>query len=63
MGRMSKYPPELREQAMPLVLVLDGNRSARDVARELGINQETLRNWVTKAGRDRAVRPVALSSD
>ena len=31
MGRVSKYPPEFREQAV--ALVLDGNRSAREVAR------------------------------
>ena len=61
MGRVSKYPPEFREQAV--ALVLDGNRSAREVARELGINHETLRNWVTKARRDRAAGPAALSSD
>ncbi|MGK7221897.1 transposase [Kocuria flava] len=58
---MSKYPPEFREQAV--ALVLDGHRSAREVARELGINHETLRNWVTKARRDRAAGPAALSSD
>ena len=61
MGRVSKYPPEFREQAV--ALVLDGNRSAREVARELGINHETLRNWVTKARRDRAAGPAALNSD
>ncbi len=61
MGRVSKYPPEFRDQAV--ALVLDGNRGVRDVARELGINHETLRNWVTKARRDRTAGPAALSSD
>jgi len=46
-----------------VALVLDGHRSAREVARELGINHETLHNWVTKARRDRAAGPAALSSD
>ncbi|MEX5237754.1 transposase [Kocuria arenosa] len=39
---MSNYPPELRKQTVPLVL--EGNRSTREMARELGINQKTLRN-------------------
>lgn len=61
MGRVSKYSPEFRDQAV--ALVLDGNCSAQEVARELGINHETLRNWVTKVRRDRAAGPAALSSD
>ena len=61
MGRVSKYPPEFRDQAV--ALVLDDNRGVRDVARELGINHETLRNWVTKARRDRAAGTAALKSD
>lgn len=43
--------------------MLYGNRGVRDVTRELGINHETLRNWATKARRDRAADPAALSSD
>lgn len=39
MGRASKYPPKFREQTV--ALVLDGNCSARAMARELGIIQET----------------------
>lgn len=50
------YPPELCDQAV--ALVMDGNRSAREVARELGINHETRRNWVTQARRDRAASPA-----
>lgn len=61
MGRVSKYPPEFREQAV--ALGLDGRRSAREVAHELGVNHETLRNRVTQARRDRAAGPAALSSD
>ncbi|MEV1296173.1 transposase, partial [Pseudonocardia sp. NPDC049635] len=44
MGRRSRYPEEFRRNAAELAL--DGGRSVRDVARELGVNHETLRNWV-----------------
>ncbi|WP_151082983.1 transposase [Nocardioides cynanchi] len=44
MGRRSQYPEEFRQRAA--LLVLDSHRSIRDVAAELGINHETLRNWV-----------------
>jgi len=55
MGRVSRYPEEFRAQAASLVV--DGGRGVRDVARELGITHETLRNWVTQARRDRAAGP------
>lgn len=61
MGRTSSYPIEFREQAA--ALVIDGGRGVREVARELGINHETLRNWVTRARKDRAAGPSALSDD
>ncbi|TXR51263.1 transposase [Quadrisphaera setariae] len=61
MGRTSTYPIEFRHQAASLVI--DGHRSVRDVARELGINHETLRNWVARARKDRAAGPTALGDD
>ena len=44
MGRPSKYPDEFREEAVRLVRQSDS--SVAKVARELGINAETLRTWV-----------------
>ncbi|MQA36223.1 transposase [Modestobacter roseus] len=61
MGRRSKYPEEFRQRAAQLVL--DSRRSVREVASELGINHETLRNWVTAEKRQRADGPAALSAD
>lgn len=52
MGRRSKYPEEFRRNAAEL-LVLDGGRSVRDVARELGVNYETLRDWGEALRRER----------
>jgi transposase len=43
--------------------VLDSRRSVREVAGELGINHETLRNWVAAERRERADVPAALTAD
>lgn len=61
MGRRSKYPEEFRQRAAQLVL--DSRRSVRDVAGELGINHETLRNWVAAERRQRADGPASLTAD
>lgn len=61
MGRTSTSPIEFRQQAASLVL--DGGRSVRDIAREVGINHETLRNWVTRARKDRTTGPAVLGDD
>jgi len=44
MGRPSKYPPEFREQAVELVKA--SGKTVAEVARDLGINDTTLGNWV-----------------
>ena len=66
MPRPSKYPEEFRRDAVELVLS-SPQRPLRDVARELGVNHETLRNWVSaertrraaSTGRGRAEEPVS----
>jgi transposase len=45
--RSSKYPEQFRKDAVELVRTSD--RALRQVARDLGVNHETLRNWVTTA--------------
>ena len=59
MPRPSKYPEEFRRDAVELVLS-SPQRPFRDVARELGVNHETLRNWVT-AERARRAAPTGRS--
>ena len=61
MGRQSKYPEEFRRQAA--MLVVDGQRPAREVARELGVNHETLHNWVDGLKRERAAPGGPISPD
>ena len=48
--RSSKYPEEFRRDAVALVRSSPG-RSLREIGRELGVNHETLRNWVNAAKR------------
>ncbi len=47
MSRRSKYPEQFRRDAVELVSSSD--RPLRQIARELGVNHETLRSWVNVA--------------
>lgn len=57
-----RYPDAFREEAVALVQA--GERSIPQIARDLGINEQTLRNWVKRteidAGRG---APDELTSD
>ncbi len=51
MGRPSKYSPEFKRDAVALVRTT--GRPINQVARELGLSHETLRNWVKQDRIDR----------
>ena len=55
----SKYPEEFRRDAVGLVR--SSSRPLAQVARELGVNHETLRTWVRAA--DRAERAAETGGD
>ena len=59
MPRPSKYSEEFRRDAVELVRS-SPHRTLREVGRELGVNHETLRNWVNAAKR--AEQPAASGS-
>jgi transposase len=62
MGKSSPpYSPEFRREAIRLVQV--GGLSRRQVARELGISTETLRQWLKQADIDAGVRHDGLTSE
>ncbi len=46
MGKYRKFTPEYRAEAVKMVV--DSSRPIAEVARDLGINEGTLGNWVTK---------------
>jgi transposase len=52
--RRSRYPKEFRRDAA--ALVIDQNRTVVDVARELGVVEQTLGNWVRQERIDRGQR-------
>lgn len=69
MARPSKYPAELRERAVRLVVESKGEypsefEAIRSIAGKLGIGStETLRKWVRRAEIDGGQRPGKTSED
>ena len=61
MGRPSKYPAEFRREAIELVR--SSGRSRAEVARSLGVSDNTLANWMNadRKARERDADPEALS--
>ena len=63
MAAPRKYPDELRERAIRLVLDADAEpgraarRACRRIGQQLGISPETLRGWVNRAEIDDGDRP------
>jgi len=53
-GRPRKYPPEFEKQAVEMARY--SGRPLTQIASELGLAKETLRNWVRQDEADRGVR-------
>ena len=67
MARRSRYPSEVRERAVRLVLEHRDEYGTEwaaitSIAHKIGCSTETLRNWVRQAERDSGQRP-GLTSD
>jgi len=68
MAAPRKYPDELRQRAVRLVLDAKadgdaGKGACRRIGEQLGINPETLRGWVGQAEIDAGTRPGTTTSD
>ena len=68
MAAPRKYPDELRERATRMAVEARRDPATRAgalarVAGQLGINPETLRNWVTQAEIDEGHRPGTTTDD
>lgn len=61
MAPPSKYSPEFREEAVQLALA--SNKPIAHVAREIGMNPETLRTWVRQHERSSEDRGPELALD
>ena len=66
--RPQKYPDELRERAVRMVLEIRQQTGERHgavtrVAKELGIGTESLRQWVNRAEVDSGRRPGTSTAD
>jgi transposase len=68
MAAPRKYPDEVRDRAVRLVLDIAGSAGSvsgacRRVGEELGINPDTLRGWVKQAQIDNGSRPGTTTVD
>lgn len=68
MGSVRKYPDELRENAVRMVMEWRRQRGRSDggisdVAEKLGVHPESVRNWVRQDAIDSGVRPGLTTDD
>src|SRR4051794_22515301 len=61
MARKRKYPKELLDRGARLVF--ESGRPVAQIARDLGIPEESLRRWVRQAEADEGRRTELLSSE
>jgi transposase len=54
------YPPEFRGEAISLIR--SGAKSVSELARDLGVTDQTLRNWVRQADLDEGRRHDGLTT-
>ena len=67
MNRLKRYPKEVRERAVRLVLENQKEHDSQwaaiqSIAAKIGCTDETLRRWVRENEQDQGIRP-GLSSD
>ena len=66
--RTGRYPPEVRERAVRMVLDHQGEypsqwKAIESISKKLDLNHETLRQWVRRAETDAGFRPGLTTDD
>jgi transposase len=66
--RIGRYPDEVRERAVRMVLDHQGEypsqwKAIESISAQLGINHETLRVWVRRAETDAGERPGLMTDE
>ena len=67
-GKRSRYPAEVRDRAVRLVMESEGGHDSQwaaitSVAAKIGCTAETLRKWVRQAERDQGLRDGTTSEE
>ena len=62
MAAPTKYPLELRERAVAMYRSADPKPVMRQMARDLGVHPEALRNWIRQDEADRGERGDRLTT-
>ncbi|MFJ7280224.1 transposase [Kitasatospora sp. NPDC098663] len=62
MAAPMKYPPELRQRAVAAYRAADPKPVIRQMARDLGVHHEALRNWIRQDEADRGERDDRLTT-
>ena len=62
MSAPRKYPLELRERAVAMYRSADPKPVMRQMARDLGVHPEALRNWIRQDQADRGERGDRLTT-
>jgi transposase len=61
MGRVSKYTPEFRQEAVRMHL--EGDSTIAESAKRIGLHPETFRKWVRRAEIDAGTRSGTTSAE
>ena len=68
MGRRSRYPAEMRDRAVRLVIEQQGQHESQwaaicSIAEKMGCSPEALRKWLRQAERDSGERPGLTTTE
>lgn len=61
MSKSKRYPDQFKREAVELVKITD--RPVRQIAEEIGVADQTLRNWIAADEAERGGGPGRLAAD